>query len=129
MSARTLIVGLVAGVLALTLLGAAPATADPKPYRQVGGKIVNVTQHKLAFKGKVFGAQERAYAGRITWLQKKTCRSCNWRVVKRERTNSHTRYRYPVGAPRHGKWFYRVVVPETRVYRKSFSDVYYTYRV
>jgi len=101
---RTILAGLVACLLTLTLTGAPPAHAAPKPAREVGGKIVNVTQ------------------------QKRTCKSCIWRVVKRERTDRNTRYRFRVGAPREGRWYYRVAVPETKKYRKSFSDVYYTFR-
>lgn len=128
MRTRTILAGLVACILTLTLTGAPPANAAPKPAREVGGKIVNVTQQKLAFKGKVFGARERPYARRNVELQKRTCKSCIWRVVKRDRTDRNTRYRFRVGAPREGRWYYRVAVPETKKYRKSFSDVYYTFR-
>jgi len=115
--------------LALTLLGAAPANAAPKPTREVSGKVINVTQQKLAYKGKVFGSREPTYRDKVTYLQRKTCKSCNWRRQETNRTDRNARFRYRVGAPRTGSWYYRVVVPESREYRKSFSPVYRTFRL
>jgi len=131
MRARTAVRAATAGALAAVLVaGALPgytAHAAPKPQRHVSAKIVE-QQQDLTFRGEVFGSRERPYDNRITRLQKKTCRSCDWQAVRSERTNDRARFRYGVGAPRRGKWFFRAVVPPTREYRRSYSRVWYTKR-
>ena len=124
---RVATTGALTGVLAIGAMPGSPAHAAPKPQRHVSAKIVE-QQQDLIFRGEVFGSRERPYDNRITRLQKKTCRSCEWRVVRSERTNDQARFRYGVGAPRRGKWFFRAVVPPTREYRRSYSRVWYTKR-
>jgi hypothetical protein len=119
---------LVAVLVVSTLPGSSAHAGGPKPERRVSAKIVQVSDQGLEFKGKVFGSRERPYDNRVTRLQKKTCRDCNWQVVRTNRTDDRARYTYDVGAPRRGRWFFRAQVPETREYRTSYSRVWYTER-
>lgn len=124
---RTGTAGVLTAVLVVGALPGGTAHAAPKPQRHVSAKIVE-RQQDLVFRGEVFGSRERPYDNRITRLQKKMCRSCDWQVVRSDRTNDRARFRYGVAAPRRGKWFFRAVVPPTREYLRSYSRVWYTQR-
>jgi len=124
----------VLAVLALTFglvfssLGVQTATAEQQAGKMyhtfVKTRIVKKANGDLYFRTKV-----RNYPDRLTYLEKKTCKRCTWRQVAKKRTTKHSIVKYPVGAPRNGRWYWRIKTPATKRFYVSYSDVWYTYTV
>jgi hypothetical protein len=108
-----------AGTVATTSAAAAAAKAK----RQIDAKIINVTRQQLQIRAHV-----HSYPMQWTFLQKKKCKSCTWHQVAKKKTTEHGRVFYKVGAPRTGRWYFRVGTPERKHFRTSYSDTFYTYR-
>ncbi len=115
--------------VALALPAASVATAsqdvDAKRSREIDARIVNVTDTQLQLRAHVKGDYDR----KITHLMKKNCAKCDFKQVAKKRTDSTGHVRYNVGAPRTGRWYYKVRTPETRRFRTSYSATFYTYRL
>lgn len=60
-------------------------------------------------------------------LQKRSCRTCSWHAVRRQRTSAESGFNFGLDAPRSGSWFYRVAVPRTTRYAVSHSASYRTF--
>lgn len=116
----------VATMLLLVLLAvASPSTAvsgASLPTRTVTSTVVTVHGH-LVFRGKV----SPGHADKIVLMQKRTCRSCAWKLYARVRTNDASRYRVRIQAPRHGAWFWRAKVRAYGRYGTSYSGIWKTF--
>lgn len=115
--------------VALVVPAASVATAStelaPKPTRAIDARIVTITDTQLQLRAHVKGD----YSRKITHLMKKNCKSCNFHQVNKKRTDATGHVRYNVGAPRTGRWYYKVRTPETKRFRTSFSPTFYTYQL
>ena len=103
-------------------LGASTAAGSTLPKRTVTS-AVTTTHHRLVLKGKV----SPGHAKRAVFVQKKTCRSCDWKQVDKVRTSDTSRYRVRIYAPATGAWFWRVKVRAYGGYGTSYSKVWKTY--
>jgi hypothetical protein len=111
-------------MLPLVATASTSADAAAKPHRQITAKIVKVSRQTLQIRVHVPN-----YPGRHTYLQKKVCAKCTWKVVARKKTSGQGRVFYPVGAPASGRWYFRVGTPETPGFATSYSPKFYTYRI
>lgn len=115
----------VALVVPAASVAAGSTELQPKPTRQIDARIVNVTDTQLQLRAHVKGD----YNKKPTHLMKKNCKSCDWRQVNKKRTDASGHVRYNVGAPRTGRWYYKIRTPETKRFRASFSPTFYTYQL
>lgn len=133
---RHLAVAAATVALALPTVAAVPASAGTtttagswsdsalaKRTRHIDSRIVNVTPQKLQLRSKV-----RNYPRSATFLQKKTCKSCHWKIVDRKQTNRHGRVAYRVYAPKRGRWYYRAGTPERTNFYESYGQTFFTYQ-
>ncbi len=122
----------VAGALAISMLGAAPAmaaqqttTSDHAAAPVKKDRVVKATGRdsggNLRVVAKVKG--QPTYAHHITTLQKKECKVCHWTNVRNQRTNADAKVTYRVNVPRNDDRYFRVMVPATNRYKKGISNV------
>ena len=76
--------------------------------------------------GRFHGRVTPDYSHRRVHLQKRSCARCGWHGVKSEKTGRRGHYSFKVGAPRHGRWFWRVSTAATTKYIRSYSGVFTT---
>lgn len=76
--------------------------------------------------GHFHGKVGPRYAHRLVSLEKRTCATCGWRKVSRHRTGEYSRWSFRVGAPRDGRWWWRVSTPSSTRYIRSYSGIYTT---
>ena len=105
----------------------APAAAprESLPPREITSRMVKVSAHKIVFKGKVKG--DPKYSDKIVRIERRIGKGGSWKLYKKVRSTELGNWKCQVGAPRTGKWYFRAVTPKTNNYRKSYSDVWYTY--
>lgn len=104
-----------------------PAARETLPARDITSKMVKVGPHKIVFKGKVKGAPK--YANKLVKIERRIGKQGAWKFYKQVRSTELGNWKSPVGAPRRGKWYFRAVTPKTNNYRKSYSDIWYTYSI
>ncbi len=118
---RTVIVGLLAVLLGMSAIAAAPAQAEQSlPERTLVEQPPadhQVNFNTFLLKGtvtelQVDGVTYLPYAEQKVQLQKKTCpkASCHWKTVKQIRTDELGKYKTKIYAPRTGRWKWRVKV-------------------
>lgn len=118
---RTVVAGLLAALLGMSVLAAAPVQAEGAlPKRTIaeqppGEHQINFNTFKL--KGKITeiqadGVTYLPYAEKTVQLQKKACatKRCSWKTVKKFKTNELGKYQTKIFAPRDGRWKWRVKV-------------------
>ena len=74
------------------------------------------------FHGRV---QPRYHHKRVT-LWKRSCASCGWHRVRHDRTSRRGHWRFEVGAPASGRFWWRASTPASARYTRSFSVVFTT---
>jgi hypothetical protein len=79
--------------------------------------------NRLYLKGNV----NPGWGGKVIKMQRKTCKSCPWKVYDKQRTGDNGSWKFRVGAPRNGFWYFRAQVAGTSDYLKSRSGVFRTY--
>lgn len=92
-------------------------------YRPFNAKV-NDGGRKARFHGRVvpnYGNQ------RIT-LEKRSCADCGWHSARSRMTSDKGRYSFKIGAPNHGRWWWRVTTPASTRFIKSYSSVFTTER-
>jgi hypothetical protein len=88
-------------------------------YRPISGRIEDRT-------GRFHGRVTPHYGHRTVYLTKRSCAGCTWNRVRTDQTGAHGRYSFRVGAPRHGRWFWRVITPASTRFIRSYSGVFTT---
>ncbi|MEJ7743705.1 MAG: hypothetical protein WKF73_14905 [Nocardioidaceae bacterium] len=78
--------------------------------------------------GRFHGRVRPHYAHRSIHLEKRACARCDWNVVRTHMTGDHGRYHFKLGAPRHGRSFWRLQTPPSNRYIRSYSGVFSTER-
>lgn len=110
---------------ARTSTASTTAPRESLPPREITSKMVKVSAHKIVFKGKVKG--DPKYANKVVKIERRIGKKGDWKVYNKVRSTDLGNWKSPVGAPRTGRWYFRAVTPKTNNYRKSYSDVWYTY--
>jgi hypothetical protein len=98
------------------------ADAAGKPHRHITAKI---TKPNTVLQLHV---HVRNYPNGHSFLEKRDCAKCDWHVVAHRKTNANGRVTYPLGAPATGRWYYRAGTGATKLFAKSYSPKFYTYR-
>jgi hypothetical protein len=88
-------------------------------HRRITAKLEDRSGH---FHGRV----SPGYGHRLVSLDKRSCASCGWRHVRSDRAGSKGGFSFDVNAPRKGRYFWRVSVPATRLFTRSYSGVFTT---
>lgn len=106
----------------------APSSASRALWvsRDLGARAVEPRPGAHYLKGNV----NPGWGNKVIRLERKKCKGCAWTVYSKQRTTSTGGYRFAVGFPRSGTWFYRTSVPATTTHLKSTSGVFraYVYR-
>jgi hypothetical protein len=76
--------------------------------------------------GRFHGRVSPGYGNRVVSLDKRSCATCGWRHVRSDRAGSKGGFSFDVNAPRKGMYFWRVSVPATRLFTRSYSGVFTT---
>jgi len=103
------------------------AARETLPAREITSKMENVSARKIVFKGKVKG--DPKYANKVVKIERRIGKKGDWKSYNKVRSTDLGNWKSPVGAPRTGKWYFRAVTPRTNSYRKSYSDIWYTYSI
>jgi hypothetical protein len=132
---RTVIAGLLAALLGLSVFAAAPVQADQAlPKRTIVEEEPN--DHQIGFnvfrlKGVVSelqadGVTYLPYADQKVQLQKKACpkKSCKWKTVDQLKTDETGKYKSKIFAPRTGRWKWRVKVKASNGYGTTKGRVW-----
>ena len=78
--------------------------------------------------GRFHGKVSPAYAHRTIYLEKRKCADCGWNRARTAKTGKKAKYSFKVGAPRHGRWWWRVSTPADTKFIRSHSAVFTTSR-
>ncbi len=71
------------------------------------------------------GALAPKSPGKTVRLQRKTCQSCSWSVIKSTSASRDSTFRFRFSGPsRRGTWYFRAITPRDPAYLKSFGDVW-----
>lgn len=131
---RTVVAGLLAALLGIGVVVAAPAQADQAlPKRTIteqppGEHQINFNTFKL--KGtvtelQVDGVTYLPYAEKTVQLQKKVCaKGCPWKTVKKSKTDEVGKYKFRIFAPREGRWKWRVKVKASNGFGTTKGEVW-----
>jgi hypothetical protein len=76
--------------------------------------------------GRFRGRVQPNYGNRVIYLEKRSCASCGWHKVRSNKTGDRGYWRFKVGAPSSGRWWWRVSVPGSTLYIRSISGVFTT---
>lgn len=73
--------------------------------------------NRIYLKGNV----NPGWGGKTITLQRKTCKSCAWKVYDKQRTGDNGSWRFHTPAPRRGSWYFRAKVAGTTEFVTSYS--------
>lgn len=133
---RTVLAAPLAAVLTLGLGASlqAPAGAADRPKRVIvedNPKDNQVSFDAFRLKGVVTQPLPdltlTPYVDGVVKLQKKTCRDCRWKVVKKLRTNDRGVFKTRIYTPFEGSWKWRVKVPASNGYAGTKGKVWTLY--
>ena len=120
---RALIALFIATLLGSSLMSVVPAGAtEALPERVITGSRTPLTYKSFYVEGNI-----EAYPSGRAVLQKKACRSCKYKKVKKFTTTAYGNYRVKIYTPRTGKWKWRVKVKAQGGYATSYSQVFATF--
>jgi hypothetical protein len=78
--------------------------------------------------GRFHGKVAPAYGHKRIYLEKRTCPNCGWDRARSQKTGAKGTYSFKVGAPAHGRWWWRVTTPASEQFITSYSSVFTTAR-
>jgi len=107
----------------VALSGPAAAHGSDLPRRAMNDEVLRNAKGWLVFKGDV----EPGWENRNVQVYKRLCKSCDWDLVKKVRTDDAGRWRTRVYAPRTGSWYWKGVVPKAGGYGTSVTQIWRTY--
>lgn len=79
-------------------------------------------------KGIFHGRVKPGYGHEPITLEKRDCADCGWHSVRTKQTGDRGTFRFEIGAPSSGRWWWRATTPATTRYIKSYSSVFTTER-
>lgn len=130
---RTVIVSLLAALLSLSALAASPVQADQALPKRTITEVPPTEEQKVSFNAfKLNGVVTEVQADGVTYLpysgkvqlQKKACKRCNWKTVKKVRTDETGKYRTKIYVPQTGVWKWRVKVKASNGYGTTKGEVW-----
>ncbi len=78
--------------------------------------------------GRFHGRVTPDYGHQRVNLHKRSCATCGWDQVRSTKAGGKGGWSFTVGAPRNGRWFWRVTTPASTKYIRSYSGVFMTER-
>ena len=105
-------------------------TADPETVytpamsaEKVSKVMRALNARDLERRGKVYlkGNVDPGWGNKPIVLQRKTCKSCNWKSYDKARTSSTGGWKFHTPVPRKGSWWYRAKVAGTTNFVTSYS--------
>jgi hypothetical protein len=97
-----------------------------------GATSVSVYRHFEAqledVSGKFHGRVIPRYAHERLFLEKRPCADCGWHRARSKMTGRHGSFSFTVGAPRHGRFWWRLKAPADTRFITSYSPVFSTRR-
>ena len=106
---------------AMLSTGSASAT-DSLPER-----VISADTEPKTFKSFKLTGTIEAYPSGKALVQKKKCRSCDFKTVDKINTSAYGSYSTKIYAPLKGKWKWRIKVNEQGGYAASYSEVIATF--
>lgn len=97
-------------------------------------KVQNVMRHLhdkgVKKSGKLFlvGNVDPGWGGKPILLQRRSCLTCQWKAVDKQRTSSNGAFRFRMLTRSGGDYYYRAKVAGTTDYVTSYSDPWRVYR-
>lgn len=87
--------------------------------RRVPDSLAQVAAERFLLRGAV----RPGYAERQVLLQQKDCRQCRWQTVRREQSNTGSRWSFTIEVSGYSgsRWF-RAAVPADQFYDRSYGD-------
>lgn len=130
---RTLIVGLLAALLSLSALSAAPVQADQALPKRTITEVPPDKEQQVDFNAfKLNGVVTELQADGVTYLpysgkvqlQKKACKSCSFKTVKKVKTDETGKYKTKIFVPQTGVWKWRVKVKASNGYGTTKGEIW-----
>jgi hypothetical protein len=90
-------------------------------YRHFDAKLEDVS-------GRFHGRVTPGYAHERIFLEKRPCADCGWHRARSRITGDRGRFHFTVGAPTHGRFWWRVRTPADKRFIQSYSSVFTTER-
>lgn len=88
-----------------------------KVYRNLGARFRKVNERAFVYYGKI----SPRYAGQVVTLERKTCKTCRYKVVDRQRANRYSKWSFRATAkPTRGFWWYRVSTRASTQYQRTW---------
>ncbi len=78
--------------------------------------------------GRFHGRVTPDYGHQRVSLLRRSCATCGWDHVRSTKAGAKGGWSFTVGAPRNGRWFWRVTTPASTKYIRSYSGVFTTER-
>jgi hypothetical protein len=113
----------VLAVLAVLAGPIAAQAATDLPRRAMNDEVFTNAKGWLIFKGDV----EPGWEGKNVQVYKRLCKSCEWQLVKKVRTDGTGRWRTRIYAPETGSWYWKGLVPKADGYGKSVTQTWRTF--
>lgn len=130
---RTVIVGLLAALLSLSALSASPVQADQALPKRTITEVPPDEDQQVDFNAfklngvvtelQADGVTALPYSGKVQ-LQKKACKKCNWKTVKKVKTDATGKYKTKIFVPQNGVWKWRVKVKASNGYGTTKGEVW-----
>jgi len=130
---RTVIVGLLAALLSLSAFAASPVQADQALPKRTITEVPPDKEQQVDFNAfKLNGVVTELQADGVTYLpysgkvqlQKKACKRCSWKTVKKVKTDETGKYRTKIFVPQDGVWKWRVKVKASNGYGTTKGEVW-----
>lgn len=100
---------------------ASEAKATVKVRREITSELKRNADGTFTMRG----ALAPKSPGKTVRLQRKTCRSCSWSVIKSTSAARDSTFRFRLSGPsRRGTWYFRAITPRDPAYLRSFGDVW-----
>lgn len=129
---RTVIVGLLAALLSLSALSAAPVQADQALPKRTITEVPPDKEQQIDFNAfKLNGVVTELqvdgtylpYIGKVQ-LQKKACKSCSFKTVKKVKTDETGKYKTKIFVPQTGVWKWRVKVKASNGFGTTKGEIW-----
>jgi hypothetical protein len=99
------------------------SAARDLPRREMNDEVVINSKGWLIFKGNV----DPGWNNKNVQIYKRLCRSCEWTLAKKTRTDGSGHWRTRIYAPRTDYWYWKGIVPKAGGYGRSVTEIYRTY--
>jgi hypothetical protein len=99
------------------------AASQDLPRREMNDQVFRNAKGWLIFKGNV----DPGWNNKNVQIYKRLCKSCEWTLLKKTRTDGSGRWRTRIYAPRTGSWYWKGLIPRSGGYGRSVTHIYRTW--